>query len=715
MRKFKNGRGKWVLLSFALLFAALIGRIAWINFAPTPHSGEALREEASDTWQHSQTINPIRGDIFDRNGKTLALSAQAETIEVIPELIAALESYDTDSKGNYLKPFQSIESLAAKLSVILEMDWQDVFDCLTSSQAQLYLCRQISTEKADAVRALRMQGITFLYEPKRYYPLDNFASTFMGFVGTDNHGLSGLEFWYDDQLYGKAGNAVVVQSSDGSAIPLYNNQVVAAVDGNDLILTIDEQLQSILERELSSAVTENKAASGGGIIMDPYTGEILAMASMPNFDLNHFGEADPNLWNNPLVSDAFEPGSTFKIITCLAALSNNVASETSYFEDPGYYIVAGEKIQNWDKGSSHGTFSLLDGMRNSSNVILGQLGLRLGAKKLISFQELMGFGSLTGIDFPGETAGVLFDPDSIRDVELFTAAFGQGPSVTPIQQLNAINAIVNGGQLLQPHLVKAQIDAEGSRTDTPTKIIREVASASVMERMRDILIYVLNAPGSKGASDSYLLAGKTGTANKLNGETGGYYEDKYIASTIGFAPAKEAIYSIYVYLDDPKGPNGYYGGQTAAPMFRKIAEAALEYAGYLPGDVTEAEVTAASEVTVAELIGKTKAELAALLLNSKAVISYIGSGDVTVAQYPAAGSTISAGQALHLYMLPSLPADPTKTVVPNFSGQNLREISSVCDQLGLVLVSKGSGICSEQSVAAGTTVSKGSSIQVTFS
>lgn len=714
MRKSKNVRGKWLLLAFALFFVALIGRLAWINFAPTEHSGRALRVEAANTWQRYQTINPVRGDIYDRNGKTLALSAQAETIQVIPGMIAALESYDMDSNDNYLKPFESIESLAGKLSVILEMDWKAVFDCLTSSQAQLYLCRQIPIEKADAVRALHMQGITFLYEPKRYYPLDNFASTIMGFVGTDNHGLSGLEFWYDDVLHGTAGSAIAIQSSDGSAIPLYDNQLVAAVDGADVILTIDEQLQTILERELSAAVTENEAASGGGIIMDPYTGEILAMASLPNFDLNHFAEADPALWNNPLVSDAFEPGSTFKIITCMAALTTGVASETSYFEDPGYYIVAGEKIQNWDMGSNHGTFSLLDAMRNSSNVIMGQVGLRLGAEKLISFQKLMGFGTLTGIDFPGETSGVLFDANSIRDVELFTAAFGQGPSVTPLQQLNAINAIVNGGQLLQPYLVKTLVDADGIRTDTSTKVIREVASASIMQRMRDILVYVLNAPGSKGASDSYLLAGKTGTANKLNDETGGYFEDKYMASTIGFAPAEKAVYSIYVYLDDPKGPNGYYGGQTVAPMFRKIAEAALEYAGYLPGDVTEAEITVAPEVKVPELIGKSKAELAALLLNSKAVISYIGSGDLVSAQYPAAGSTISTGQAFHLYMVPALAADATKTLIPNFSGQNLREISAVCDQLGLILVTKGSGLCIEQSVAAGTTVSKGSSIQITL-
>ena len=713
MKKVSSYRSKLLLIFFASLYILLVVRVAWINFAPTEHSGSSLREEAAYTWARNETLNPQRGNIYDRNGKPLAVSTQAETILITPELLASLEVLDAYEDQPGIEKFATLETLAAKLATVLKITWKSVWEIITSKQTQIFLARQVTPEQAEQIRALRLKGISFLYEPKRYYPLNQFASTFMGFVGIDNHGLAGLEYWYDDILYGTPGSAVAIRSSDGSAIPLYDSKVESAVNGTNLILTIDEQLQTIAERELALAVETNLADSGGVLIMDPYTGEILAMAAIPNYNPNDFSNSDPELWINPLVSEAFEPGSTFKIITCLAALSEGVTSETDLFQDPGYYNVGADRIWNWDKGADHGIVSLMDAMRNSSNVVLGQLGLRLGADRLIAFQKLMGFGAQTGIDYPGESSGLLFDPLNIRDVELFTSSFGQGPSVTPLQQINAMNAIVNGGHLLQPRLIKATMDAAEVKVETEVKEIRTVLSEETMKRMRDILLYVLNAPGSKGASSLYTLAGKTGTANKFNTQTGGYYDDIFIASTIGFAPAENPRYTIYIYLDNPHGPNGYYGGQTAAPTFRKIAEEILKVSGYLPEELPEASITGSSPTILPDYKGKLWQDIKGTFKEEDKVIT-IGHGTQIAAQYPVAGSEFSQGQTLSLYLIDPALSDSTQIQMPNLIGKTLAESLSVTQQMELILVTSGNGTCVEQSLQAGKLVTKGSSVRAKF-
>ena len=713
MRKMSSFRGKFFLGLFAICYLILVGRLFWINYAPTEHNGALLREEAADTWSRNEKLNPQRGNIYDRNGKPLAVSTQAETILITPELLASLELIEEYKNQPGIERFTTLETLAAKLSTVLNMSWKSVWDIVTSESTQIFLARQVSPEQAEQIRALRLKGISFLYEPKRYYPLNQFASSFMGFVGIDNHGLAGLEYWYDELLYGTPGSEVAIRSSDGSAIPLFDSKVVSAVNGTSLILTIDEQLQTIAERELASAVKTNLADAGGVLIMDPYTGEILAMAAMPNYNPNDFSNSDPDLWINPLVSEAFEPGSTFKIITCLAALAEEVTSENELFKDPGYYEIGPDKIWNWDKGADHGLVTLLDAMRNSSNVVLGQLGLRLGAERLIEFQKLMGFGEQTGIDYPGESLGLLFDPEQIRDIEIFTSAFGQGPSVTPLQQINAMNAIVNGGHLLQPRLVKATVDANQNEVETEVTEIRTVLSEETMKRMRDILLYVLNAPGSKGASELYTIAGKTGTANKFNTQTGGYYEDIFIASTIGFAPAENPRYTIYIYLDNPHGPNGYYGGQTAAPAFRRIAEEILKVSGYLPEELIEAEISGNTPMILPDYKGKLWEDLKeSFKEEDKVVIS--GNGDQVAAQYPKAGSEFSQGQTLTLYLVDAAQEDPTQIPMPNLIGKPLAECVSVTQQMELILVTSGNGTCVEQSLEAGKLVTKGSSIRAKF-
>ena len=325
----------------------------------------------------------------------------------------------------------------------------------------------------------------------------------------------------------------------------------------------------------------------------------------------------------------------------------------------------------------------------------------------------MGFGAQTGIDYPGESSGLLFDPLNIRDVELFTSSFGQGPSVTPLQQINAMNAIVNGGHLLQPRLIKATMDAAEVKVETEVKEIRTVLSEETMKRMRDILLYVLNAPGSKGASSLYTLAGKTGTANKFNTQTGGYYDDIFIASTIGFAPAENPRYTIYIYLDNPHGPNGYYGGQTAAPTFRKIAEEILKVSGYLPEELPEASITGSSPTILPDYKGKLWQDIKGTFKEEDKVIT-IGNGTQIAAQYPVAGSEFSQGQTLSLYLIDPALSDSTQIQMPNLIGKTLAESLSVTQQMELILVTSGNGTCVEQSLQAGKLVTKGSSVRAKF-
>ena len=712
-KKITNQRSKLFFVFFFLLYIGLLTRVVWLNYAPFEHRGAQLREEASLVWSRINPIQPERGNIYDRNGKLLATNTRADSIVVNNKILDRLQVFPDYENDPDITEVSSKEELAFILDDILGLGVEEIMEILNDKSLDfVYLARVVSKEQVEQIKALKLQGFYYIYEPKRIYPLNDFGSSFLGFAGFELEGKSGLELQYNETLKGTPGSNQTIEAISGQNLPYLDPGEIKAIDGASLYLTIDEQLQIVLEKELNRAIEINLADGGAALIMDPYTSEILALAAYPSYNLNDTLKYGAALHRNPIISDSFEPGSTFKIVTCMAALELGYTYESELFNDPGYYQIGPDRIWNWDKGADHGLVSLMDAMRNSSNVIMGQLGLRLGAEQLVDFQKRLGFGDKTGIDYPGESEGLLFNPELIREIELFTSAFGQGPSVTPLQQLNAINAIINGGILNQPHFLKSSVNSEGTVEEFEMSNSSRVISEDTSLRMRKILEYVLNAPGSRGASEMFRLAGKTGTANKFNPNTGGYYDDIYISSTIGYAPADNPIYSIFIYLDNPHGPDGYYGGQTAAPAFRRIAEEILKVSGYLPDELEKVDLTDSNLKILPEYRGLTKDEILEIFEEDE--ISLIGSGEIILGQFPEPGSSMTKGESITFLLGEIDEEDPLTVIVPDFVGLSLPEAVSLSRQLGLNLNISGQGICLEQGTEPQTRVSKGSSINAVF-
>ena len=705
-------RLRWIIVLLLIFSSSLVWRLYELSF-----DAEAA-QDAEELRTYEIPILASRGSILDRNGTLLATSLDSDTLVVSPSLLAN----DLESLKNL-----SIELLASYFAPILEMDEEEVYARLTSPMQQVYLKRlmepEMTAEIMELINRLDLDGFNLIQEPKRYYPWDTFAASILGISGTENNGLEGLELCYNEQLAGQHGLFTRQQDTSGHFIPDTPFMRESANDGYNLVLTLDHRIQTFLEKTLERYCQLNEGEGGGAIVLDPHTGEILGMASYPFFDPNNYNDYPSENRTNRIVHDAFEPGSTFKLVTALAALEEGVVNEEDYFDDPGALHVAGFTISNWDGIWDHGSLSFRNAMRNSSNVVLAQVGQLLGAERLSSYHHLLGFGSPTGIDFPDESAGIIFSVEEMGPSELVTAAFGQGPAVTPIQQVMAIAAVANGGKLIQPHLALELRNQEGQTVEkVAPKVLREVASPQTMQRMRDLMEYIINAPGSKGASELYRLAGKTGTASKIDPDKEGYLEDSYIASTIGFAPADDPLYVIYFYIDDPKGPNGFYGGQVAAPAFREIAEALLvddnratllneTNSIYLPANIYQRELL--------RVIGQTAESGATALDELRLQVISLGEGEHILAQYPIPEGTsttyISVSQPVTLYLGDPARLAAGEIIVPDFTGKTMKEVISVTSQLGLNHWYNGeSGVSYHQEPKAGELVSKGSIIRVSY-
>ena len=679
------------VLMIALIFANI--------YKLTTHSlNFANAEAAKDQWTYDGPLLAARGAILDRDGRELATSILSDTI------VAAPPKFANDD----------INAVAAQLAPYLEMNPEDIIERLTSPKQQVNLKRLVEPEISKEIMKLEHPGLNVFKEPKRYYPLDTFASTILGISGTENNGLEGIEYYYNDQLSGMDGKLVKEIARSGQIIPDTPMQKDLPRDGYDIVLTIDYRMQHIAEQVVEECQRLNEAKSASAIIMDVHTGDILAMASYPDYDPNFYDIYPADLRTNKLVNDAFEPGSTFKLITAMGAIEEGLIHLDDYVEDPGVLFAGGSYFYNWDFGG-HGMELFRDAMRNSCNVVLGQIGQMLGPERLLHYQEMMGFGQHTGIDFPGESTGILFDVDELGPTELVTAAFGQGPAVTPIQQITAIAAIANGGKLMQPMLVRELRNKDGTVVeDVSPTVVRNVASPETMETMRELMEYILNAPGSKGASAQYRLAGKTGTADKYNPETETYYGDRFISSTIGFAPADAPLYAIYLYVDEPSGPDGYFGGQVAAPYFRKIAEQLMINA-HIPPMVQEESIPSTNVSTrdMPSLIDLTNEEADDVLLGYEVRVLKRGEGAQVLAQYPVAHAEVTDGQDVTLYFGDREKHDEGDIIVPDFSQKTMKEVTEVSEQMELTISYHGrTGSVYEQDPVAGTPIFKGKPITV---
>lgn len=628
-------RKRLVLVLFLGLavFTIIALRLGYVQFA----LGDWLTDRAEDSWSRDVPFEAKRGEIKDRNDIVLATNISAPSILVVPRQVK--DPADT----------------AGKLASVLEMDVQKAYQLVTKSESIVRLNpegRKVNKEKASEVRALRLPGVYIAEDSKRHYPFGSYLSHVLGFAGIDNQGLTGLEQYYDEELKGEKGHVSFFSTAKGNRMPNLADEYTAPNNGFDLRLTIDSQVQTIMENHLDIAEATYNPDGAIAIAMNPNTGEILGMSSRPHYDPENFREVPPEIYNqNKPVWMQYEPGSTFKIITLAAALEEGeVNLENDSFHDPGFIEVSGHRLRCWKKGG-HGSQTFLEVVQNSCNPGFVVLGERLGKDRLFDYIEDFGFGQKTGIDLQGEGKGILFNRDKVGPLELATTAFGQGVAVTPLQQVTAVSAAINGGYLYQPFLAKEWVDPMTNEVvDSQAPIMRrQVISQATSEKVRYALESVVAEGTGKGAFvDGYRVGGKTGTAQKA--KDGRYLENNHIVSFIGFAPADDPQIVVYVAVDNPKDTL-QFGGIVAAPIVGNIIGDSLRAMGVEPRkDQIEKELAWNDEplIEVPDLVGRTKREIHESYYELK--VDATGEGEHVLAQSPSPGVKVTTGSTIRLYM-----------------------------------------------------------------
>ncbi len=684
------------------------------------YKAKAAAQQLSDT-----TLSAKRGDIYDCNYEMLATSATAWTVYITPQDIESDEERKTIAKG---------------LSEILNLEYETVYKQTQKKTYYEKIKSRIEKSTADKVRAFisehKLGSIVGLDETtKRYYPNNSLASTVLGFVGTDNQGLSGLESYYDENLSGTDGRVRAAKNARGADMPFSYEKIVEAQTGNSLVLTIDKYIQYVAEKYLEKAVEENNVTNRGCVIaMDPNTGGILAMATKPDFDPNSpftindpktlaaleelkdteeyssaFNKAQKEQWRNKAISDTYEPGSVFKVVTGSAALEEDVVFLSNSFSCPGYIVIAGTRY-SCHKHAGHGTQTLGGAFANSCNPAFIQIGQSLGVKSFYKYFQSYGFTEKTGIDLPGETApiaGVTYhDGSTMTNIDLASESFGQGFNVTPIQLITAISAAVNGGYLVQPHVVSKIVDADNNTVKTfDTTQKRQVISSETSKLICTLLESVVSKGSGKNAYvPGYSVGGKTGTSEKLSSED----ERARIASFCGFAPTDAPKIVVLVVLDEPHAPV-IYGGTIAAPVAGSILSEVLPYMGIEPNYSSE-ELSSVS-VSTPDLTGKSIADAKAAMASSGLTLRVVGDGDVVQRQMPGAGQPISKSGTVVVY---TGSEQSVMIEVPDFSGKTVAQVNELASEYKLNVKFSGYSLSESSIVAYSQSVKPGEQVEIGF-
>ena len=628
----KHFRIRLVVLFVTLLLIAVILKVFYIQV----FQYQKLNSLANDLWQRNLPITPDRGLILDRNGKVLASNITTTSLYLVPNQI------------------KNKEEVAKTLSEILEVPYDEMYKHVskrTSIERVHPEGRQLSFEIADKINSYNYDGIYLLKEAKRYYPYNDLLSHVLGYVGIDNQGLSGLELKYNEELTGTSGSIKYYSDAKGNRLNKAE-EYKEAISGNNVYLTIDLDLQQSVERELDNAAAKYNPEHALAIAINPKTGEILAMASRPSYNPNDYQTYTQEVLSRNLpIWMTYEPGSTMKITTLSAAINEGVVNLfTDTFFDSGSINVDGATIHCWKSGG-HGAQTFLNVVENSCNPGFVNLGFRLGKEKLFKYIKDFGFGEKTGIDLTGEAKGILFDLDRVGNVELATTAFGQGISVTPIQQVRSVSAAVNGGTLYQPYIVKRVENATTKETisEVNPTVIRQVITEESSKLVRFALENVVaHGSGRNAYIENYRIGGKTGTAQKVN--NGRYMVGNYILSFIGFLPADDPEIVLYVAVDNPKGVT-QYGGVVAAPIAKAIFSSYIEM-----NNVPKSKDTIPKTYNwldtkysiLPNVIGKTIKEANNILKDYK--IEYSGEGNKIIYQSPEPEYYVSDGSTVKLML-----------------------------------------------------------------
>lgn len=608
-------------------------------------------EMGKDQIEETQILYSPRGTIYDRNGNKLAFSVQ-------------LKSLYADPKMMEISPKQ-----AAKLfAPVLKVPEADLVKKFSKDTHFVWLERVMDPEDCKAAEQLidqhHLKGFGFIDESRRYYPNDEMLANVLGFVGRDDKGLDGLEMSLDKEIRGSKDKQILITDIRGVPILRSSMAPYMAPKGKSVYLTIDQNIQYFAERALDRAMGTTQAQSGLIIVMDPKTGAILAMASRPTYDPNNFNKAEPAQFRNKAVVDIYEPGSTFKPIVAATALSAGTYDTTRVWHDPGAIWANGHAVRNWDK-QSYGDVRLVDILKFSINTGFAHIGLLTGGETLTSYAKAFGFGKPTGIELPGEGAGILFNPKKMRPLDVATMSIGQSIAVTPLQMVQAYSALANDGKMVKPHLISSIKNADG--TDyyvAKPQIVSNPVDKKVADQVKDMMEKEISEGGGlKAQVPGYHMGGKTGTAQKLDTVHGGYLPNQYIASFCGFGPVEDPKAICLVVLDSPRGT--YYGGQIAAPVFSEAMGQIMRYLG-VP---TYEDKAFLWPVPVTE---------------------------------PARE-------------MPELPSPNADTVVlPGFYGWSIRDTGEWLNKAGLRFRPEGSGFGISQSPGPGSTVKRGETVTVTF-
>ena len=712
--KLNEGRVLAFLLAIVILFLALSGRLLYISI----FRSKDYKAMAEEQWTNEIQIDARRGRILDRNNRELAVTANVFRVDL--DLITLRKYIDKKDTDNI--------EIAKLLAEALDMDEEKVLSRIELTYPSgnpansATLIRRIEKEKADKVKELDINGVIVSEDTKRYYPNGDFLSHTLGTTNADGEGLSGLELYYNEELMGIPGVRVSEVSGNSTSNPYSETSFTPPVDGKDMTLTIDENIQYFVEKVAEDALNKHNADSVSIAVMNPNNGEILGMVNKPGFNPNNPYEGSEafkgkdesaklqNMWRNTIVSDAFEPGSIFKIITSIAAIEENIAGKDEVYYCDGSLNVAGKNIKCWKPGG-HGVQNFNQTLENSCNVAFMEMGAKLGAEKLNEYIKLFGFGTQSGIDLPGEATGIVKNVEDISAVDLATISFGQTNTMNGIQFMTALNAVANGGDLIQPHIMKEL----SHKDDNGTKIIDEVFVPKIQEnivdekstmRVKEALESTVSNGSSKDAGiEGIKVAGKTGTAEKVDPETGTYGAG-YIASFAGFAPYDNPQVSLIVIIDNPK--NGeHFGGIVAAPFAGELFNNIFNYISLNEGQLDAKE----ESIIIPDLRGDkvTSAEKTLNELGINCVIE--GDGTFVTSVTPIPGYKVKKGDSITLYAGSRFDRNEKEIVVPDFRKLNKEEAEEILKSLGLKGEFEGEGEIKEQSISAGEIIKNGDKIK----